>query len=72
MAKPLSLSVPEIQIQWISKKYGNFICDKIYPAKAFARGITKPYTYTSFRITDEDDDLYTLDAKDKNSKYIIV
>ena len=72
LVKPLSLEVPEVKVRWVSKKYGNFVYNKVYKAVARSRGIVKPYVYTDFKITDEDGDLYTLDERDKGSKYFII
>lgn len=72
IVKPISLDVPEVNIRWISKKYGNFVYNKVYRAVARSRGIVKPYRYTDFKIVDEDGDLYTLDDKDRGSKYFII
>lgn len=76
MRKP-KLSVPikdkreSFYIQWISDKYGNFVKDKYYKATAKSRH-GKSGMFCDFRITDEDGDYYTLDAKDIEKKFRII
>lgn len=55
--------------QWITDKYSNFIKGKVYKAEATGKN---GYGYTSFRITDEDGDYYTLDQSRLGKDFIFV
>ena len=48
-----------LRFRCISKKYGNFINNKIYTAEAHASKINRTI-FTDYKVTDEDGDYYTV------------
>ena len=68
---PLKSDKPELHIQWLSRKYGNFTCGKIYLAVAKGKHISKNQ-YSNYNITDDEGDNVTLDERFLNKKYKIL
>ena len=72
IVKPLKAPADTLMIRWVSKKYGNFVYNKLYEARAKARSIKAPYVYADFYIKDEDGDYYTLDERDRGKLYYVL
>lgn len=60
----------EIYLKCITNKFGNFIYGKIYKADAWSHN--KHMGYSTFKITDEDGDLYMITEREIGKWFIEV
>lgn len=60
-----------LRFRCITKKYGNFIYNKIYTAEASSKHIHGG-NYSDFRVTDEDGDYYTVYDNDLGKLFLML